>query len=100
MPCTPLHQAACWKDGLVNVRAEVTGGFSRAADDKDRFFKFTLRQPGKAGEFPEAEVLAWGELATAAEQAPRPAMMELRNLAVTKHAKNGFTLKWLKQTAT
>ena len=44
-------------------------------------------------------MLAWGELATAAEQVPRPAMMELRNLAVTKHAKNGFTLKWLKQTA-
>ena len=99
MPCTPLHQAACWKDGLVNVRAEVTGGFSRATDDKDRLFKLTLRQPGKAGEFSEAEVLAWGELATAAEQVPRPAMMELRNLAVTKHAKNGFTLKWLKQTA-
>ena len=43
MPCTPLHQAACWKDGLVNVRAEVTGGFSRATDDKDRLFKLTVK---------------------------------------------------------
>ena len=36
-------------------------------------------QPGfKAGEFSEAEVLVRGELATAAEQVPRLAMMELR----------------------